>query len=313
MSFETGARKIYDLLVLGAGPAGLTAAIYGGRANLSVLVLEEMIAGGEIANSERLDNYPGFPEGISGVEFGQLLEKQASRFGAEIVSAAIIEADILGEIKKVSTSAGDFYGRTVIIATGTSPRLLGVPGEDLLRGRGISFCATCDGPFFRDREIAVIGGGDSAVKEALYLTRFARKIYLIHRRDKLRAVPYLQEQILNHPKVQFLWDTVVKRFNGEQKLESITVENLKDSTRKELPVDGAFLYIGRIPNTAFLKDVEMDGQGYIITSEEMETPVPGVFAAGDVRRKFLRQVVTAAADGAVAAMMAVKFLEETSS
>lgn len=311
MSSETAAKKIYDLLILGAGPAGLTAAIYGCRANLSVLVLEEMVSGGEIATSERLDNFPGFPDGISGAEFGQLLEKQASRFGAEIVSASIEKADILGEIKKVSTSRGEFYGRTMVIATGTSPRLLGVPGEDLLRGRGISFCATCDGPFFRDREIAVIGGGDSAVKEALYLTRFARRIFLIHRRDKLRAIPFLQDQILNHPRVQILWDTVVKRFNGEQQLESITVEHLKDSTTKELPVDGAFLYIGRIPNTGFLKDVEMDGQGYIITSEEMETSVPGVFAAGDVRRKFLRQVVTAAADGAVAAMMAVRFLEDT--
>jgi thioredoxin reductase (NADPH) len=268
-----------------------------------------MISGGEIANSERLDNYPGFPEGISGVEFGQLLEKQAARFGAEIIPASIEEADIHGEIKKVTSSMGNFYGRTIIVATGTSPRLLGVPGEDAFRGRGLSFCATCDGPFFRDGRIAVIGGGDSAVKEALYLTRFAEKIFLIHRRDKLRAVPFLQKQILNHPKVEVLWDTVVKSFDGGQQLEEITIENLKDSSTSSLPVDGAFLYVGRVPNTGFLKGVEMDSQGYIITSEEMETSVPGVFAAGDVRRKFLRQVVTAAADGAIAAMMAVRFLE----
>ena len=299
----------YDLSILGAGPAGLSAAIYGGRANLDVLVLEQMISGGEIANSERLDNYPGFPEGISGVEFGQLLEKQAARFGAEIIPASIEEADILGEIKKVTSSMGNFYGRTIVVATGTSPRLLGVPGEDAFRGRGLSFCATCDGPFFRDGRIAVIGGGDSAVKEALYLTRFAEKIFLIHRRDKLRAVPFLQKQILSHPKVEVLWDTVVKSFDGGQQLEEITIENLKDSSTSSLPVDGAFLYVGRVPNTGFLKGVEMDNQGYIITSEEMETSVPGVFAAGDVRRKFLRQVVTAAADGAIAAMMAVRFLE----
>lgn len=309
MAPETAEKKVYDMIILGAGPAGLTAAIYGGRANLDVLVLEHMISGGEIANSERLDNYPGFPEGISGVEFGQLLEKQAARFGAEIIPASIEEADILGEIKKVTSSMGNFYGRTIVVATGTSPRLLGVPGEDAFRGRGLSFCATCDGPFFRDGRIAVIGGGDSAVKEALYLTRFAEKIFLIHRRDKLRAVPFLQKQILSHPKVEVLWDTVVKSFDGGQQLEEITIENLKDSSTASLPVDGAFLYVGRVPNTGFLKGVEMDSQGYIITSEEMETSVPGVFAAGDVRRKFLRQVVTAAADGAIAAMMAVRFLE----
>lgn len=306
---ETAAKKVYDLVILGAGPAGLTAAIYGGRANLTVLVLEQMISGGEIASSERLDNYPGFPDGISGVEFGQFLDKQASRFGAEIVSASIEEVDILGDIKKVSTSRGDFYGQTIVVATGTAPRLLGVPGEEMLRGRGISFCATCDGPFFNNGKIAVVGGGDAAVKEALYLTRFAREIFLIHRRDKLRAVPFLQEQIIHHPKVQILWDTVVKSFDGEQRLEKITTEYLKDSTIAELPVDGAFLYVGRVPNTAFLNGLEMDSQGYIITSEEMETSVPGIFAAGDVRRKFLRQVITAASDGAVAAMMAVRFLE----
>lgn len=309
MSPETSEKKIYDLVILGAGPAGLTAAIYGARANLSAVVVEQMLPGGEIASSERLDNYPGFPEGISGFEFGQSLEKQAARFGAEIVAAGIEKADLLGDAKKVATSRGDFYGRTVIVATGTVPRLLGVPGEELLRGKGISFCATCDGPFFSNGQIAVIGGGDAAVKEALYLTRFAGKIYLIHRRDKLRAVPFLQEQIINHPKVDILWDTVVKSFDGAGRLERITIENVKDAAVAELPVDGAFLYVGRIPNTAFLSGLEVDSQGYIITSEEMETSLPGVFAAGDVRRKFLRQVVTAAADGAVAAMMAVRYLE----
>ncbi len=302
-------KKVYDLLILGAGPAGLTAAIYGRRADLSVLVLEQMTPGGEITSSDHLDNYPGFPEGISGVDFGLSLEKQALRFGAEIVFASIEKADVLGDIKKISTSGGDFYGRTVVVATGTVPNLLGVPGEELLRGRGISFCATCDGPFFHDGKVAVIGGGDAAVKEALYLTRFVDQIYLIHRRDKLRAVSFLQDQILRHPKVQVLWDTIVKSFDGDQQLEKITIENLKDSTTSELPVDGAFLYVGRIPNTSFLNGLETDKQGYIITNEETETSVPGVFAAGDVRRKFLRQVITAASDGAVAAMMAVDFLE----
>ncbi|MGI6327756.1 MAG: thioredoxin-disulfide reductase [Dethiobacteria bacterium] len=305
----TGNNKIYDLVILGAGPAGLTAAIYAGRANLSTLVLEHMVAGGEIAATDQLENYPGFPQGISGAEFGQLLEQQAVRFGAEIISAAIDEVDAEGDVKRVSTSRGDFYSRTIILATGTSPRLLGVPGEEKYRGRGISFCATCDGFFFREKKVAVVGGGDSAVKEALYLTRFAREVVLIHRRDELRAVSALQKQILGHPKVKFLWDTVVKEFKGNQNLTTLIIKNVKDSTTAELPVDGVFLYVGRIPNTSFLKGVEKDPQGYIITSEEMETPVPGLFAAGDVRRKFLRQVITAAADGAVAAMMAVRHLE----
>ncbi len=196
----------------------------------------------------------------------------------------------------------------MVVASGTSPRLLGVPGEEKYRGRGISFCATCDGFFFRDKKVAVVGGGDSAVKEALYLTRFAREVILIHRRDELRAVSALQKQILGHPQVTFLWDTVVEEFKGDQNLTTLVIKNVKDSTTSELPVDGVFLYVGRIPNTGFLKGVEKDPQGYIITSEEMETTISGLFAAGDVRRKFLRQVITAAADGAIAAMMAVRYL-----
>ena len=309
MSSSKGQEKVYDMIILGGGPAGLTAAIYGGRANLDILVVEHMMSGGEIASTDKLDNYPGFPEGITGSEFGQLLEQHALRFGAVMVSASIDVMDTGGEIKKVSTSKGDYYGRTIIVATGTAPGLLGVPGEDTLRGKGISFCATCDGFFFRDKKVAVIGGGDSAVKEAIYLTRFASEIVLIHRRNKLRAVPALQNQIFQNPKVSFLWDTVVTEFKGDQALTTLATKNLKDSTVGELDVDGVFLYVGRIPNTGFLKGLEVDGQGYIITSEEMETSIPGVFAAGDVRRKYLRQVITAASDGAIAAMMAVRYLE----
>jgi len=309
LSSSKGQEKVYDMIILGGGPAGLTAAIYGGRANLDILVVEHMMSGGEIASTDKLDNYPGFPEGINGLEFGQLLEQHALRFGAEMISASIDVLDSAGEIKKVSTSKGDFFGRTIIVATGTAPSLLGVPGEDTLRGKGISFCATCDGFFFRDKKVAVIGGGDSAVKEAIYLTRFVNEIVLIHRRNKLRAVPALQNQILQNPKVSILWDTVVTEFKGDQSLTTLVTKNLQDSTVGELAVDGAFLYVGRIPNTEFLKGLEMDGQGYIITSEEMETSIPGVFAAGDIRRKYLRQVITAASDGAIAAMMAVRYLE----
>ncbi|MEW5919927.1 MAG: thioredoxin-disulfide reductase [Bacillota bacterium] len=299
----------YDMLVLGAGPAGLAAAIYACRANLRVLVCEEKLSGGEITATEQLDNYPGFPEGINGMEFGQRLEQQALRFGANIVSGSIEKVVLDREWKKVITTAGEYRGRTVVIATGTRPRSLGVPGEEKLRGRGISFCATCDAPFFRGKKVAVIGGGDAAVEEALYLTRFAGNVLLVHRRDMLRAISYLQDKLLRHPNVEILWDTVVKEFTGEQKLEGILVQNIQDDSVTEVRVDGAFLYVGRIANTAFLNSVEMDASGYIITNEEMETSVPGVYAAGDVRRKFLRQVVTATADGAIAAMMAVRYLQ----
>lgn len=301
-------EQSYDMLILGAGPAGLTAAIYASRAGLRVLVCEEKLSGGEISATEQLDNFPGFPEGINGMEFGQRLEQQAERFGTRIVNASIETVKLDGEWKKLVTAAGEFLGRTVVIATGTQPRNLGVPGEDKLRGRGISYCATCDGPFFRDKMVAVIGGGDSAVEEALYLTRFAGGVLLVHRRDMLRAVPYLQEKLLNHPNVKVLWDTVVKGFAGEQKLEKILVQNVRNDSMAEVPVDGAFLYVGRIPNSSFFNGVEKDANGYIITNEEMETMIPGVYAAGDIRRKFLRQVVTAAADGAIAAMVAVRYL-----
>ena len=299
---------IYDMIVLGAGPAGLSAAIYGARAQLSTLVIEPRMAGGEITLSDRLDNYPGFPEGISGFEFGMLLEKQASRFGAKMVSTFVETVKPEGNIKKVVTSSGIFSGQTLVVATGTTPRSLGIPGEELFTGRGISFCATCDGPFFRQKRTAVIGGGDAAVKEALYLSRFAAEVLLIHRRDKLRANPYLQNKLAENPKIKFWSNTVVKEFKGNQKLEKIVLQNVDDGSISEASVDGAFLYIGRVPNSGIISGVEKDSQGYIITSEEMETSIPGVFAAGDIRLKFLRQVITAASDGAIAATKALNYL-----
>lgn len=311
MSLENG-KKIYDLVVLGGGPAGITAAIYGGRAGLDVLIVEQMLLGGEIASTHFIENYPGFPEGISGAEFGEKLEQHARRFGAEIISATVESVVIDKTPKMVVTSAGEFLGRTLLVATGTYSRSLGIEGEEKLLGRGISSCATCDGFFFRNKTVAVIGGGDEAVQEALFLTKLAAKVILIHRRNKLNAVKTLQDEILNNPKVEFIWDTVVREFHGEEKLRSITIENVKEQKVSELAVDGAFLYAGKkkVPNTGFLEGLEMDGQGYIITNEEMETSVPGVYAAGDIRRKFLRQVITAAADGAIAATMAYKYLKE---
>jgi len=310
LSSEPQQNKVYDMIILGAGSAGLTAAIYAGRAGLDVLVVENMIPGGEITSTEQMDNYPGFPEGIGGMEFGQLLERHARRFGAELLSSTIEGVELREEPKSVRTSSGMYFGRSVIVATGTSPSLLDVPGENELSGRGISFCATCDGPFFKHKRVAVIGGGDSAVEEALYLTRFAEKVILIHRRDKLRAVQVLQDKIIKHPQVEILWDSVVSEFIGEDRLEKIIVKNVKDGSISEIPVDGTFLYVGRIPKAGFIEGVEKDSQGYIITNEEMETGIPGVYAAGDIRRKFLRQVITAAADGAIAASVALKYLEE---
>ncbi len=308
MSSSNNQNEIYDMIVLGAGPAGLTAAIYACRANLKTVVLESMVSGGEITATEQLDNYPGFPEGISGVEFGERMEKQARKFGAELTFSTVEKLELQSNIKKVFSEQGEIQGHTVVIATGTSPRTLGVSGEEKLRGRGISFCATCDGPFFREKRVAVVGGGDSAVEEALYLTRFVDKIDLIHRRDTLRAIPSLQEKMFSNPKIEFHKNCIVKEFGGEQKMEKIVIENLNDSSTKELPVDGAFLYVGRIPNVDFITGVEMDSQGFIITNEEMETNLPGVFAAGDVRRKYLRQVLTAAADGSIAAAKSIQYL-----
>ncbi|HHU76061.1 MAG TPA: thioredoxin-disulfide reductase [Firmicutes bacterium] len=313
VSRNSRAEKIYDMIVLGAGPAGLTAAIYGGRALMSTLVIEPKMVGGEITLTDRLDNYPGFPEGIGGFEFGLLLEKQASRFGAEMVSIDVQAIEPLGEVKKVITSTGVYSGRTLVIATGTTPRTLGVPGEEAFSGRGISFCATCDAPFFRQKRAAVIGGGDAAVEEALYLSRFAEKVLLIHRRDTLRAVSSLRGKLMENPKVSFVGNTVVKEFKGDQKLETIILQKVTDNSIEEVNVDGAFLYIGRLPSSGFVEGVEKDSQGYIITNEEMETSLPGIFAAGDIRRKLLRQVVTAASDGAVAATMALRYIENPAS
>lgn len=311
MSLEN-VKKVYDMVILGGGPAGVSAAIYGGRAGLDVLIIEQMLMGGEIASTHFLENYPGFPEGISGAEFGERLEQHARRFGTKIISAMVESADIAGDPKRIVSSAGEFWGRTLVVATGTYSRTLGVEGEEKLHGKGISSCATCDGFFFRNKTVAVVGGGDEAVQEALFLAGLAAKVILIHRRSKLSAVKVLQEEIFKNPKVEFIWDSTVREFRGEEKLQSIVIENTKEQKTSELAVDGVFVYTGKkkAPNTGFLKGLEMDSQGYIITNEEMETSAPGVYAAGDIRRKLLRQVLTAAADGAIAATMAYKYLKE---
>ena len=302
--------KVYDVVIAGGGPAGLTAALYSGRSKLQTLVLEKMAFGGQIVSTFSIENYPGFPDGISGADFSGAMEKQVKKFGVEFGLGEVKELNSEGKTWSVKTEEGDWKARTVVVATGLEARKLGIPGEAELVGRGVSYCATCDGPFFQDEEIAVVGGGDSAVDEALYLTRFARRVTLIHRRDALRAEKILQERALQNEKIAILWDTVVTRVLGESGVEELEIKNLKTLEARRLKARGVFFYIGLIPHTAFLKNVvDLDDQGYVLTDENMATSAPGIFAAGDVRRKLVRQVATAVGDGAVAAVAAERYIE----
>ncbi len=300
-------EKLYDLIVLGGGPAGVSAAIYGARAGLSVIVIEKMLVGGRLVSVDRIDNYPGFPEGITGPELGLLLDEHLRRFEVHTEAAQVEQISFKGEIKKVFTSEGEIAGRAVIIATGTTPKLLTVEGEEDLRGRGISHCASCDAAFFRDKDVAVVGGSSAALEETLFIARFAKRIYLIHNRGSFRAVKALQDQIFALPNVEVIWNSTVQKIEGEQKVTGLRL--LQEDGEHELAVDGIFVLTGRIPSTAFLRDeVALDEGGYVITNEFMETSVSRVYAAGDVRRTTLRQIVTAAADGAVAATAAARSL-----
>ncbi|BAT72050.1 thioredoxin reductase (NADPH) [Thermosulfidibacter takaii ABI70S6] len=303
-------KKCYDLIIVGAGPAGLTAGIYAARARMDALIIERFAPGGQIALSDWVENYPGFDEGISGMELTERMRKQAEKMGINFVNA---EAKGLEEYRdrKVLYADSDWYeARTIIVATGASPKQLGVEGEKEFVGRGVSYCATCDGAFYKGMEVAVVGGGDTAVQEAIFLTKFASKVYLIHRRDKLRAAPILQERLFKNEKIEVIWDTVVEKIVGDGAVEGVELKNVKTGEKKFLKVAGVFIFIGIKPNTAFVGDVlELDANGFIITNENLETNVPGVFAAGDVRRKNLRQVVTACADGAIAVYQAQQFIE----
>lgn len=306
--------KQYDLIIIGGGPAGLAAAIYGSRAGLATCVIERGLPGGQIFNTSKVENYPGFPEGVLGPDISSRLDEHARRFGAEVVIADVSAVDLASPTKRISTSEGEIAGRSVIVATGATPKRLGVPGEEQLIGAGVSYCATCDGAFYRDKTVAVVGGGDAAVDEALFLTRFAKEVIIIHRRDQLRAIKYLQDKALANPKIKFVWNSVVAEILGDTKVKALTVETVSGgrTERRAIAVDGVFIYVGMMPNTAFLGGaIPLDAQGYIPSSETTETATPGVFAAGDVRRKVLRQVVTAVADGAVAAHMAEKYLESS--
>ncbi|MGI6756116.1 MAG: thioredoxin-disulfide reductase [Atopobiaceae bacterium] len=309
--------KVYDLIILGAGPAGLSAAIYAGRDRLDTLVIEKGQDGGQIAITDEIENYPGSEvEGESGPSLIKRMTEQVAKFGAERVSDTIKSVELDGDVKTLHGAKGDYQAKCVILATGAHPRPIGCKNEDKFVGRGISFCATCDANFFEDFEVYVVGGGNSAVEEAMYLTNFARKVTVIHRRDALRADELVQEKAFKTPKLEFMWNSVVEEVDGDDLLNKMVVKNTKTGELTTIEADpedglfGLFGFIGNLPNTDELKGaVELDDHGYIKTDEEMQTNVPGVFAAGDVRPKGLRQVVTAAADGAIAAKNAYKYID----
>ncbi|MDY6862396.1 MAG: thioredoxin-disulfide reductase [Thermodesulfobacteriota bacterium] len=301
----------YELIIIGGGPAGLTAGIYAARARLKTLLIEKMVLGGQAINSEKIENYPGFPEGISGINLMKKMEDQAKLFGLNIEMGDIYGIAIKDGTISVSMDTGEIVSKALIIATGSEPNKLGVEGEERLIGRGISFCATCDGFFFKDKEVVVVGGGNRAVQESLFLTKFCSKIYLVHRRDRLRATKILQERLLSHPKIEVLWDCVVQKIKGESNVDSIEVKNLKKGEIFPVKAAGILIFVGMQPNTGFLKGlIELDDAGFIKTDEKMETSSRGIFAAGDVRSKLLRQVSSAVGDGAVACFAAERYIEE---
>lgn len=300
----------YDIAVIGAGPAGLSAGIYAARAKLSTVIIEKMYPGGQAAITHLIENYPGFSEGIGGSELMDNMKAQAERFGAEILNGDVEKLEKKGGIFAITLKGETLEAKSVILAMGAEPRKLGAKGEDEFIGRGVSYCATCDGAFYTDLPIMVIGGGDTAIEEAIYLTRFASSVKIVHRRDELRATKILQERSFNNEKISFIWDSVVEEIKGNDMVEEVVVKNVKTGELNSVPVNGIFVAVGYIPKTSFVKDlVSLNEKGYIITDEKMATDIPGVFAAGDVREKTLRQVVTAVADGAIAAVEAEKYLE----
>ncbi len=294
---------IHDVIIIGGGPAGLAAAIYAGRAKLDGFVLEKMSPGGQVLITDHVENYPGFADGISGFELVEKFAAHARKFGMNIENGEVASLELVGgNVNIILTDERTITTRSVIIATGATHRKLGVKGEDKFLGRGVSYCATCDGPFFRDQVVAVVGGGDSAVQEAIFLTKFAKKVYLIHRRDELRAIKVLADRAMENDKIEFIWDSVVEEIEGQDQVEAVRLLNLKTGDTQRLKVDGVFVFIGIVPVTDFVKDlVETDERGFIKTDEWMRTSVKGIYAAGDCRQKPLLQIVTAVAEGATAA------------
>jgi thioredoxin reductase (NADPH) len=300
----------YDLIIIGGGPAGLTAAIYAGRARLKTLIIEKMVLGGQASTAFQIENYPGFPEAVAGHELAQKMADQANKLGVEVLWGGAAELKKEEQSWSVQVDGKPVRAKAVIIATGWENAKLGVPGEAKFRGRGVSYCATCDGAFYKDKNIIVVGGGNSAIEEALFLTRFAAKVSVVHRRDELRADKILAERAKSHPKIYFFWHAVVEEIRGDKNVAEVALKDLVSGKKLIVPVDGVFIYVGSQPNTGFLKGlIKLDDHGYILTDEKMKTSAEGLFAAGDVRAKTLRQIVTAAADGAQAAESAREYIE----
>jgi thioredoxin reductase (NADPH) len=307
MSAKT--KKEYDVIIIGGGPAGLSAGIYTSRARLNGLLIERGVVGGQITDAELVENYPGFAQGISGAELGQLMQQQAAKYGLNIITAEVTGIELKTKKKVVKTTEGDFNTKAVIIASGSERGKLDIPGERELTGKGVSYCATCDAPFFKQKPVAVVGGGDVAISEALHLAKFASKVIVIHRRDQLRATRIMEEKARAEPKIEFLWDTVVEKVDGEDVVKRLKLRQVKTGKKSTLDVAGVFIATGFKPSTDFLKGVlPLDKAGYIITNDRMETKVPGIFAAGDLRQHSPRQAITAAGDGATAAVNVEKFL-----
>lgn len=301
--------KIYDMLIIGGGPGGYTAALYATRAGLSAVVLEKLSAGGQMALTTQIDNYPGFPEGVDGFTLGMQMQESAERFGAESVIAEVESLELNGEIKVARTSEGDFFGRTVVLATGAHHRELGVPGEQELSGRGVHYCAACDGFFYRNKTVVVVGGGNSAAADAMTLSRIAEKVILVHRRDTLRATKIYHQPLMEAENVEFFWNSTVSRLLEDGRLSGVVVRDVNTGEETTIPCDGLFISVGRKPATELVKgQLALDEGGYVVADESTKTNIPGVFAVGDVRTKALRQVVTAVADGAEAAHRAEEYL-----
>ena len=304
-------NHIYDSIIIGGGPAGYTAAMYGARAGLDLLVIERMSVGGQMALTADIDNYPGFNEGIDGFTLGMRMQKAAERFGAKTEYAEVLSVELSDKVKKVETDSGSFLAKTVIIATGANPRELGIDGEDRLIGRGVHYCAHCDGRFYKDMTVGVVGGGNSAVSDALLLSRLAKKVYLILRRDSLRATKIYREALMKAENVEIIWNSKITDFVADDRLSAIRISDIGDENTREIPINAVFVSIGRSPATNLFRDIlALDGSGYIVADESTKTNIDGVYAAGDVRTKVLRQVVTATADGASAATMAEEYISQ---
>jgi len=304
--------KIYDMVIIGGGPGGYTAALYAARAGRSTLVLEKLSAGGQMALTHQIDNYPGFHEGIDGFELGERMRQGAERFGAETRYSEVLSLELSGSPKKVVTDSGEVLARTVVLATGANPKVLGLPGEQGFTGRGLHYCAACDGMFYRGKTVVIVGGGNSAVADALILSRIAKKVILVHRRDTLRATRVYHEPLQKAENVEFRWNTAVEELVGGERLTGVVLKDLVTGEKETLSCDGLFVSIGRSPATELVRgQLHLDSAGYIPADESTRTELPGVFAVGDVRTKALRQVITAAGDGAVAVHYAEEYLTET--